>query len=49
VNDPDFLAEAKKRDWDVEYISGQELEAMAKKAVVQSPETVEMLKRILGK
>jgi tripartite-type tricarboxylate transporter receptor subunit TctC len=49
VNDPDFLADAKKRDWDVEYISGQELETMAKKAVVQPPETVQMLKKILGK
>jgi hypothetical protein len=37
-----------KRDWDVEYISGQDLEAIAKKAVVQPPDTVERLKKILG-
>ena len=48
TSDADFLAEAKKRDWEVEYISGQELEAMAKKAIVQSPETVERLKKLLG-
>lgn len=48
INDPDFLGEAKKRDWDVEYISGQELEATAKAVVVQSPETIERLKKILG-
>jgi len=48
ISDADFLAEAKKRDWEVEYISGQELEAMAKKAIVQSPETVERLKKLLG-
>jgi tripartite-type tricarboxylate transporter receptor subunit TctC len=48
VNDPDFLAEAKKRDWEVEYISGQELEATAKAVVMQSPETIERLKKILG-
>jgi len=48
TSDADFLAEAKKRDWEVEYISGQDLEAMAKKAIVQSPETVERLKKLLG-
>jgi tripartite-type tricarboxylate transporter receptor subunit TctC len=49
LSDPEFLADAKKRDWDIEYISGQDLEAMAKKAVVQPPDTVERLKKILGR
>lgn len=48
LSDPDFLADAKKRDWDVERISGEELEAMAKKAVTQPADTVERLKKILG-
>ena len=48
ISDADFLAETKKRDWEVEYISGQELEAMAKKAIVQSSETVERLNKLLG-
>jgi tripartite-type tricarboxylate transporter receptor subunit TctC len=48
IADADFIAETKKREWEVEYISGQELEAMAKKAVVQPPETVERLKKLLG-
>ena len=48
LSDPEFLAEAKKRDWEVEHISGQDLEAMAKKAVAQPPETIERLKKILG-
>jgi tripartite-type tricarboxylate transporter receptor subunit TctC len=48
VNDPEFLADAKKRDWDVEHISGQELEATARKAVAQPPDTVENLKKILA-
>jgi tripartite-type tricarboxylate transporter receptor subunit TctC len=48
ISDADFLAEAKKRDWEVEYISGQDLEAMAKKAIVQPPETVERLKKLLS-
>jgi hypothetical protein len=48
VNDSEFLADAKKRDWDVEYIRGQELEGLAKKAVAQPPDVVENLKKILG-
>jgi tripartite-type tricarboxylate transporter receptor subunit TctC len=46
--DSDFLAEAKKRDWDVEYIAGEELEAMAKKVLNQTPETIAKLKKILA-
>lgn len=49
LSDPDFLADAKKREWDVERISGEELEAMAKKAVSQPADTVERLKKIMGK
>ena len=48
IADPDFLADAKKREWDVEYISGEDLEAMAKKAINQSPETIARLKKILA-
>jgi tripartite-type tricarboxylate transporter receptor subunit TctC len=48
VTDHDFLADTKKRDWEVERISGEELEAMAKKAVAQTPETIEKLKKILS-
>ncbi len=47
IADPDFLAETKKREWDVEYVSGPELEATAKKAVNQPPEIIEKLKNIL--
>jgi hypothetical protein len=42
------LAEAKKRSWEVEYISGQDLEATAKKSVVQTPETIARLRKILS-
>lgn len=48
LDDRDFLAEAKKREWEVERISGAELEAMAKRSVTQSAETVERLRKILG-
>jgi tripartite-type tricarboxylate transporter receptor subunit TctC len=48
IADPDFLADAKKREWDVEYISGEDLESMAKKAVIQSPDTIARVKKILA-
>ena len=48
IADPDFLAEAKKREWDVEYISGEDLESTAKKAVNQTPDTIARLKKILA-
>ena len=46
--DHDFLADTKKRDWDIERISGEELEGMARKALGQTPETIEKLKKILS-
>jgi tripartite-type tricarboxylate transporter receptor subunit TctC len=48
IADPEFLADAKKREWDVEYISGEDLESMAKKAVNQTPDTIARLKKILA-
>ena len=48
IADPEILADAKKREWDVEYISGEDLEAMAKKAVNQTPDTIARLKKILA-
>jgi tripartite-type tricarboxylate transporter receptor subunit TctC len=47
LTDRDFLGDAKKRDWDVERISGEELEAMANKAVIQNPDTIQRLKKVL--
>lgn len=48
LKDEAFLAEAKKKDWEVEPISGEELEATAKKALFQPPETIDRLKKLLG-
>jgi tripartite-type tricarboxylate transporter receptor subunit TctC len=48
LNDPEFKAEAQKRNWEVEPVSGQELEAIAKKVVVQPPDVVERMKKILA-
>lgn len=48
VMSEEFLAEARKRDWDVAYTSGEDLAALAKKVIAQPPEIVERLKKILG-
>ena len=47
INDGEFLAEAKRREWEVEYISGQELEAIAKKSVNQPKDVVDRLRKTL--
>lgn len=49
VSDPELLAEAKKRDWGVDPTSGGEMEAVVKKLMVQPPEVIENIKRLLKK
>jgi len=46
--DPELVIEAQKRNWELEPVSGQELEAIAKKVVVQPPEVIEGMKKILA-
>ena len=48
LNDPEFVAEAQKRGWEVEPVSGQELESIAKKVVVQPSDVIERMKKILA-
>jgi tripartite-type tricarboxylate transporter receptor subunit TctC len=48
LNDPELLAEAKKARMDVEYTSGEDLDALAKEVLSQPAEVVEQAKRILG-
>lgn len=48
LGEAEFVAEARKRNWEIEPVSGQELEALAKKVVVQPPEVVERMKKILA-
>ena len=47
LNDGEFLGEARKREWEVEYISGQELEAIAKQSVNQPNDVVDRLRKTL--
>ena len=47
LSDGEFLGEAKKRDWEVEYTSGQHLETIAKQSVNQPKDVVDRLRKIL--
>ena len=49
VKDPELLAEAQKRGWDVDPLTGEELETLAKEVVAQPPEVIEKMKWVLGK
>jgi tripartite-type tricarboxylate transporter receptor subunit TctC len=48
VRDSEFLAEAAKRKWEINPISGERLEALAKEVINQPPEIIASLKKILG-
>lgn len=47
MKDPAFLEEIKKKGFDLEPVAGEELEAIIKEVMVQSPETIQRLKKIL--
>lgn len=49
LKDPDLLAEAKKRNWEVNPLSGEELESLAKEVVAQPPDVTERMKWVLGR
>jgi tripartite-type tricarboxylate transporter receptor subunit TctC len=48
MKDTELLADAEKRGWDVNPLSGQELEALAKDVVAQPPEVIERMKWVMG-
>jgi tripartite-type tricarboxylate transporter receptor subunit TctC len=47
MSDPALLADAQKRKWDLDPLSGEELEATAKEIMVQPPEVIERMKKLL--
>jgi tripartite-type tricarboxylate transporter receptor subunit TctC len=49
LKDPELLAEAAKRNWDVIPMTGEELEQHAKEVVGQPAEVIERMKWVLGK
>jgi len=48
VNDPALLAEAEKRQLEMDPGTGQELETLAKEVMSASPDVVERVKKLLG-
>lgn len=48
IKDPELLAEAAKRGWEVAPLTGAELETFAKDVVVQPKEVIERMKWVLG-
>ena len=48
MSDPALLADAQKRKWDLDLLSGDELEATAKEIMIQPPEVIERVKKLLA-
>jgi len=49
LSDPDFLAEIERRKYELQPVSGEDLEAMAKDVIAQPPDVVERMRKLLGK
>ncbi|MGH7854689.1 MAG: Bug family tripartite tricarboxylate transporter substrate binding protein, partial [Candidatus Binatia bacterium] len=49
MNDEQFRAEVKKRNYEFDPVGGEELQTLAKELTSQSPEVIERLKKVLGK
>lgn len=49
TSDREFLAEAKKRNLEIKPTGGEELQKLAKEIIVQPPEVIERMKKLLGK
>jgi tripartite-type tricarboxylate transporter receptor subunit TctC len=48
MSDEALLAEAKKKQWDLDPMNGEELEALAKEIMVQPAEVIERVKKVLS-
>ena len=48
LKDPEFLADAHKRQWEISPVSGERLEALAKEVINQPPEIIERMKKVMG-
>ena len=49
MKDPELLAEAEKRGWEPDPVSGDKLEALSREVVTQPPEIISRMNVILGK
>ena len=48
VNDPDLLDDANKKKLDLDPVSGEDLEKLAKEIMSQPPDVIERMKKLLG-
>ena len=48
LKDPAFLEDIKKKKFELDPISGEELEVIVKEVMTQPPEIIEGLKRLLA-
>jgi tripartite-type tricarboxylate transporter receptor subunit TctC len=48
IRDPELLAEATKRGWEVNPLTGEELDSLTKEAVTQPREVIERMKWVMG-
>jgi len=48
MKDPDFLADLDKRQFDLDPVTGVELEKIVKDALQQTPDTIARMKKLLG-
>jgi tripartite-type tricarboxylate transporter receptor subunit TctC len=48
TKDPEFIAETKKRKFDLEPVPGEELESLAKEVINQPPDIIERMKKLLA-
>ena len=47
LSDPELVAEAQKGGWLIEPVSGEELQSLAERIMVQPPDVVNQVKKIL--
>ena len=48
LKDPELVAETKKQRWDIDPLSGEEMEKLAKEVMTQPKEVIEKMKWVLG-
>ena len=48
LNVTELTADAKKRGWDLDLTTGEELESLAKDIMIQPPEVIDRVKKMMG-
>jgi len=48
LKDTELLAEVKKKNWDVDYTAGEQLQKLAREVIDQRPEVIDRVKKLLA-